>query len=109
MPPDEPAGRPSLQGAPPDSPRSRLARRRRIPAAGTPGGLAPRADSEGKALTIPRSISFWTLRPNARRSRPLRGPRYGLRRRKPEPSDICRMLNKWAALKPIRQLCTTII
>ena len=58
MSPDEPAGRPSLQGAPPDNPCSRLARRGRIPAAGTPGGLAPRADSEGKALTIPRSISY---------------------------------------------------
>ena len=58
MPPDEPAGRPPLEAVPPDSPLSRLPRRARVPAFGPPGGLAPGADSEGKTLTIPRSISY---------------------------------------------------
>ena len=58
MPPDEPAGRPPSEAAPPDSPRSRLPRRARVPASGPPGGLAPGADSEGKTLTILRSISY---------------------------------------------------
>ena len=58
MPPDEPAGRPPSEAASPESPPSPLPRRARVPASGPPGGLAPGADSEGKTLTIPRSISY---------------------------------------------------
>ena len=58
MPPDEPAGRPSSEAVSPESPPSRLPRRARVPAFGLPSGLAPGADSEGKTLTIPRSISY---------------------------------------------------
>ena len=58
MPPDEPAGRPPSEAASPESPRSRLPRRARVPASGLPDGHAPGADSEGKTLTIPRSISY---------------------------------------------------
>ena len=49
---------PPPEAAPPDSPRSRLPHRARVPASGPPGGLAPGADSEGKTLTIPRGISY---------------------------------------------------
>ena len=58
MPSDEPAGRPQSKAAFPESPPSPLPRRARVPASGPPGGLAPGADSEGKVLTIPRSISY---------------------------------------------------
>ena len=58
MPPDEPAGRPPSEAASPESPRSPLPRRARVPASGLPDGHAPGADSEGKTLTIPRSISY---------------------------------------------------
>ena len=58
MPPDEPAGRPPSEAASPESLRLPRGRRPDIPAAGTSGGLAPRADSEGKTLTVPRSISY---------------------------------------------------
>ena len=58
MSPDEPAGRPPSEAASPESPRSPLPRRARVPASRPPGGLAPGADSEGKTLTIPRSISY---------------------------------------------------
>ena len=58
MPPDEPAGRPPSEAAFPESPRSRLPRRARVPASGLPDEHAPGADSEGKTLTIPRSISY---------------------------------------------------
>ena len=58
MPPDEPAGRPPSQAASPQRPRPQLPRRARAPAPGPPAGLAPRADSERKTLTVPRSISF---------------------------------------------------
>ena len=57
MPPDEPAGRPPSEAASPESPRSRRGRRARAPAPGPPGGLAPRADSEGETLTVARGIS----------------------------------------------------
>ena len=58
MPPDEPAVRPPSGAAPPESPRSPRGRGPDMPAARTSGGLAPGADSEGKTLTIPRSISY---------------------------------------------------
>ena len=58
MPPDEPTGRPPSEAALPDSPRSRLPRRGRVPASGSPVRLAPGADSEGTTLTIPRGISY---------------------------------------------------
>ena len=58
MPPDEPAGRPPSEAASPESPPSPLPRRARVPASGLPDGHAPGADSEGKTLTIPRSISY---------------------------------------------------
>ncbi len=58
MPPDEPAARPPSEAASPPSPRPQLPRRARTPAPGSPAGLAPRADSEGKTLTVPRGISF---------------------------------------------------
>ena len=38
--------------------RSRSARRADVPTAATPARLVPGADSEGKTLTIPRSISY---------------------------------------------------
>ena len=58
MPPDEPAARPPSEAAFPESPRSPLPHRARVPASVLPGGLAPGADSEGKTLTIPRGLSF---------------------------------------------------
>ena len=58
MPPDEPGGRPQSEAASPENFPSPLPRRARVPASGPPGGLAPGADSEGKTLTIPRSISY---------------------------------------------------
>ena len=58
MPPDDPAGRPPSESTSPQSQRPQLPRRARAPAPGPPAGLAPRADSEGKTLTVARSISF---------------------------------------------------
>ena len=55
MPPDEPAGRPPSEATSPQSPRPQLPRRARAPAPGPPAGLAPRADSEGQTLTVPRN------------------------------------------------------
>ena len=58
MPPNEPAGRPPSEAGSPENPPSPLPRRARVPASGLPDGHAPGADSEGKTLTIPRSISY---------------------------------------------------